>query len=207
MCSFLAKMRHGPDSNLAFVCTEFLLPEERNRFLKGQGLPKQTKKCLMCCRYYQAAYYYQLRNGLRGSSNASMLQMQLFENSICGDFDALPAEAAQSAHTAPCAPQSASGTLCSDGYLPSAMLFVDEGFVDLEDGRDGPGSAFFWRPVVKFSTQHYAYRRDEQGTPFVVQVGIGARDRSLTSSVHFGRPPSKNDRSEGGGFLSGADVH
>ena len=211
MCSFLAKMRHGPESKLAFVCTEFLLPDERERFLEGGGLPKQTKKCLMCTRYYQSAHYFQLRNGLRGLNNASLLQLQTFTNSTSIDFDGSPeenthtAQTAHTAHTASCAPQSASEALSDDGYLPSAMLFVDEGFIDLPQGRDGPDSAFFWRPVVKFSTQHYAYRLDEHGAPFVVQVGIGARDRSLTSSVHFGQPPSKSDRSEGGGSPSGAD--
>ena len=53
ICKLMAKWRHGPESTLGFVGTEFLLPTEREAFLGGQGLPPRRKKCLVCTRYFQ----------------------------------------------------------------------------------------------------------------------------------------------------------
>lgn len=52
----MARLRHGPDTNLAFIGTEFLLPDEREKFLAGQGLPQRRKKCLPCTRYFQVCF-------------------------------------------------------------------------------------------------------------------------------------------------------
>lgn len=55
----MAVMRHGPDTDLAFVATEFLLPDERTKFLNGLGLPTRRKKCLLCMRYFTNYVYIQ----------------------------------------------------------------------------------------------------------------------------------------------------
>ena len=53
LCSHMAQCKHGDDTDLAFIGTEFLLPEERATFLAGNGLPARRKKCLICTRYFQ----------------------------------------------------------------------------------------------------------------------------------------------------------
>lgn len=53
LCRAMARHRHGPESDLGFVGAEFLLPDERDAFLRGLGLPARRKKCLVCTRYFQ----------------------------------------------------------------------------------------------------------------------------------------------------------
>ena len=60
ICLFMAKLRHGEDTDLAYVGTEFLLPTERETFLAGNGLPARRKKCLICTRYFQNLLYIQV---------------------------------------------------------------------------------------------------------------------------------------------------
>ena len=57
MASFMAKMRYGADTDKAFVCKEFLLPEAHTNFLNGRGLPPSRTKCLICSRYFQNWIY------------------------------------------------------------------------------------------------------------------------------------------------------
>ena len=61
----MARVRHGSDTDLAFVGTEFLLPEERRRFLSSGALPEQRKKCLVCSRYYHNYLYILVRWQIR----------------------------------------------------------------------------------------------------------------------------------------------
>jgi len=60
ICLFMAKLRHGSDTDLAYIGTEFLLPVEREKFLAGNGLPARRKKCLVCTRYFQNLLYIQV---------------------------------------------------------------------------------------------------------------------------------------------------
>jgi len=53
LAQFVAKMRYGMGSDMAFTCKEFLLPKEFADFKEGKGLPPRRKKCLMCSRYFQ----------------------------------------------------------------------------------------------------------------------------------------------------------
>tara|TARA_Y100000389_G_C17376332_1_gene471855 strand:- start:167 stop:319 length:153 start_codon:yes stop_codon:yes gene_type:complete len=46
-------VRYGGDTDKAFVCKEFLLPEQYASFLAGKGLPPRRGKCLLCTRYFQ----------------------------------------------------------------------------------------------------------------------------------------------------------
>lgn len=52
LCTVMAKVRHGADTDLAFVGVEFLLPDERAKFLASGVVPERRKKCLVCTRYY-----------------------------------------------------------------------------------------------------------------------------------------------------------
>ena len=70
VCLFMAKIRHGPDTPLAFTCTEFLLPAERETFLAGNGLPPRRKKCLVCTRYFQTFLYIQVCSATRMTRTA-----------------------------------------------------------------------------------------------------------------------------------------
>ena len=53
ICVLMARIRHGPTTNLAFVGTEFLLPDEAERFHRSGELPQRRRKCLVCTRYWQ----------------------------------------------------------------------------------------------------------------------------------------------------------
>ena len=179
LCSVMAKVRHGADTDLAFVGTEFLLPAERERFLGGGALPNQRKKCLVCCRYYQHYIYILART----DPNFDLTDMQVAPQAFCNaPRDAAAAMAARAARDAEL-PRSASPVLSTDGYAPEAMLFVDEGFADTRAARGDRIGALLWKPVVRFCSRHYRYRRDADG-PRLVQVGVGANEQD------FGQPPS-----------------
>ena len=53
LARFIAQVRYGGDTDKAFVCKEFLLPEQYASFLAGKGLPPRRGKCLLCTRYFQ----------------------------------------------------------------------------------------------------------------------------------------------------------
>ena len=52
LAQFIAQVRYGAETDLAFTCKEFLLPDQHQAFLKGGGLPHRRGKCLLCCRYF-----------------------------------------------------------------------------------------------------------------------------------------------------------
>lgn len=62
LCVFMAKLRYGPKNPYAFVCTEFLLPEQRRAWLRGSKLPDEPGKCLVCIRYFTTYLYLMARN-------------------------------------------------------------------------------------------------------------------------------------------------
>jgi len=53
LANFMAQLRYGVDTKMAFTCKEFLLPTEYASFKEGKGLPQRKKKCLLCSRYFQ----------------------------------------------------------------------------------------------------------------------------------------------------------
>lgn len=84
-------------------------------------------------------------------------------------------------------PHSASTVSATDGYKPEAMLFVDEEFATTSRAsREGNLSALMWKPVCKFSSNHYRYVTGPDG-PHIVQVGIGADDPTGTG-LGFAEP-------------------
>lgn len=52
LARFVAQVRYGPETDMAFTCKEFLLPQQQADFKAGKGLPARQGKCLMCCRYF-----------------------------------------------------------------------------------------------------------------------------------------------------------
>ncbi len=79
-------------------------------------------------------------------------------------------------------PTHASSISTTDGYLPTAMLFVDEEFMQHRCARESRLSMLCWRPTVRFCSNHYKYIKDDAGLR-IVQVGIGATES------HFPKPP------------------
>lgn len=51
--NFIAQVRYGVDTDMAFTCKEFLLPDQHAKFLVGEGLAPRRGKCLLCSRYFQ----------------------------------------------------------------------------------------------------------------------------------------------------------
>jgi hypothetical protein len=188
MASFLARWRHGPDTDLSFVCCEFLLPEERKQFLNGGGLPHRRKKCILCSRYFTSYVYYRARMDPNFRLDDSGLGVQSFANSICTprNTSSSSAEASSSSSSSSEYPDheelmqlqrdqpivNASLVSSEDGYDPSVLLFADEEYYERKNGRNGKLSAFLWQPIVKFSSLHYRFQKDDHGIPFITQVGV-----------------------------------
>ena len=187
ICAHLARTQHGSDTDLAFVCTEFLLPEERAAFLSGSGLPPRRKKCLICTRYFMSYLYFQARTNPNFRVSQAPLSIQCFGNVVGGivPSTAQQPDLAELGKSMAELPGSASLVSSKDGYLPSAMLFVDEGFASTSRAaREGSFSATMWRPLVRFNSRHYKFSRDKNG-PVVLQVGVAA---DKESEPGFGRP-------------------
>lgn len=56
LARFIAQVRYGVDTKMAFTCKEFLLPQQYEEFKAGGGLPLRRGKCLLCTRYFTVRY-------------------------------------------------------------------------------------------------------------------------------------------------------
>jgi len=168
---WLAIFRYGQNTDKAFVCREFLTPLQLKAFQNGGAaeLPSRRGKCLLCTRYLLNYIYILARNdnSFRPTKN---LALNAFGNAICADCDVDGAVTTSSV------------TNATDGYLPSAMLFVDEQFAETAAAR-GPLGTLLWRPTVKFHSSHYKYVVDQSGIPRILQVGVAVEDP--ISTLHF----------------------
>lgn len=182
-------MRFGIETDMAFVCKEFLLPAQKQAFLEGRGLPARRGKCLMCTRYFQHYVYILARTDPSFVIGESPIGLQVFSNSVtevpgaasaCEEAD--EADLKEAAKTLPTHTSIVSAT---DGYRPEATLFVDEDWAALRAARESNLRNLLFRPVVRFSSKHYHYIRDDEGLR-IVQLGIGADDD--TNGLHFRRP-------------------
>lgn len=182
ICALMARVRHGPETDLAFVGTEFLLPKERDKFFSGGGLPPQRGKCLLCTRYWQNYAYIRARTDPHFRLGSGEARLQILGSLV-------PKTARANSETV--FPRNASVVASHDGYHAHAMLFVDEGFVDATRvAREESGVGFLWHPVVRFCSSHYRYTRSSgTGAPSIVQVGIG-HDLIVSSTAppDFGAP-------------------
>jgi len=212
LARFIAQVRYGPNTDMAFTCKEFLLPDQHEAFLAGKGLPQRRGKCLLCHRYFTNYLYILVRPHstpglmacrldwtgrppLRANTQArtdpnfrvadTSLGMQIFCNAV-----AMPkprsSEEQSLQDAAKEVPTHASSISTSDGYLPSAMLYVDEDFTQHRCAREDKIAALTWRPQVRFCSSHYKYVKDEEGLR-IVQVGIGVDGKGHESA--FQCPP------------------
>lgn len=122
--------------------------------------------------------------------------MQVFSNPVLSMYEAQEESSASKEGGGPlggCAatangegPTHTSAVSSVDGYKPSAMLFVDEEWMQHQAPRESPIGQLMFKPVVRFCSTHYKYVKDENGLR-IVQVGIGARDDS--DGLLFREPP------------------
>lgn len=157
MCRHLGALYHGNSSPLAFVCVEFILPEEQRAWQKGQRLPEVRKKCLMCLRYWAHVQYLLLRSD--PTFRADMCGYQLLSHCNKGS----------TIHT--------NNMESSDGYPMSMMLFSDE----MNNAKSEGADPLNWFPFVGFSTHHYQWTRDRDDNPIVKQI-IPANNADLNGS-------------------------
>jgi len=179
LCVWLARWRYGADSDLAFVCREFLTPAQQAGFERNSKLPSNCGKCLVCTRYAQT-YVYRVARADPTFVPSAKIPLQAFGN-------LLGVERGDNA------PHAASVALDADGYRQSALLYVDEEWADSAASRSAM-SGFLWKPVVKFSSTHYVYVRDgPDGTPRIVQVGVGTEDEGTQHANEFPHftPPAR----------------
>lgn len=195
ICVWMARWRYGPDTDMAFVGAEFLLPSERDAFQKSRTLPVTHGKCLVCSRYMHT-YVYRLARTDPTFRASDAVPLQAYGN-VLGSCvgETLPTHSSVVAD--------------GDGYRSESMLFVDESWTESPAARTAMGT-FLWRPCVKFYALHYRYVHAENGKPRLVQMGVGtdedaerrfaqrfrepvlaaARSRSATRDASNGRPSS-----------------
>ena len=195
---FIAQLRYGPNTKYAFTCTEFLLPDVHKQFLNGKGLSQRRGKCLLCTRYFTNYLYVLARTDPAFRIEDTPLALQIFCNA-CAPVDPNDREETEATvsdkelkeelrSSALCTPTHTSSVGNRDGYLPSAMLFVDENFVNSRAARESKLGDLMWRPVVRFSSSHYKYIVDDDGSPRIVQIGVSSQP--LTENSHFCQPPT-----------------
>ena len=173
----MARWRYGDDTDMAFIGTEFLLPSQAAEFKKSGKLPHTNGKCLVCSRYV-TTYIYRCARADPTFKPSACIPIQAYGNS-------LGVEAGENV------PTHSSVAIDSDGYRQEALLFVDEQWADTAAAR-GAMASLLWRPCVKFDTSHYAYVRDPNGLPRLVQRNVGAEDEASTS--HFCQPAGAAQR-------------
>jgi len=171
ICVWMARWRYGDDTDLAFVGAEFLRPSQREVFDRTGKLPSPPGKCLVCTRYVHT-YIYRCARGDPTFCPSAKIPLQAFGNAL-------------GVASGEDVPGHASVANDSDGYRQEALLFVDEEWADTAAARGGMAS-LLWRPVVKFFAPHYAYVRDDNQMPRLIQRDVGAAQESTTQ--HFGPP-------------------
>lgn len=157
ICVWLARWRYGDNTDLAFVCREFLTPNQADNFKRCGKLPINGGKCLVCHRYTTTYIYRCARSDPTFSADAQ-IPLQAFGNAL-------------GCETGAGIPHAVSVADDADGYRRSAMLFVDEQWSNTSAARRSM-STLLWRPVVKFCSTHYRYTKDSTGVPRILQVGV-----------------------------------
>lgn len=168
VCVWLARWRYGDDTKKAFVGTEFLLPSQQRTFDDSGVLPATPGKCLLCTRYFHT-YMYRLARSDPTFDAGQTVPLQAYANAVG------VAEGREF-------PTHASPVNSGDGYAPEAMLFCDEEWANTSAARTSMGN-FLWRPVVRFSSNHYRYVEDPaSGMPRIVQVGLAPGEMAPAST-------------------------
>ena len=83
MCNFLAKVRYGADTDMAFVGAEFLRPSEAQTWKRSGSFPLTQGRCVLCIRYVVTFLYTMARCNPRFEMNQQSESMD--ETSIQQD--------------------------------------------------------------------------------------------------------------------------
>ena len=220
LCKLIAQFRYGKDTDEGFVGTEFLLPEQRKEWQRGNGLPALHGKCLLCIRYFtnycfliaasDPEFLSTLQQGrLRIQTHCNVCYDETNANDVTDGTDGTDAvstgmlqlEKGTLLLDGQPVPSHVNGKSNVDGYLPSAMLNVDQSFVNTRAGRETNLSELAWKPFVRFNSRNYKYTRDpDTGERRIVQVGIGydtvmASNNTVSvaevaeTTLHLNEPP------------------
>ena len=149
LANVIAHVRYGMESDKAFVCKEFLMPDQHAKFLQGEGLPQRKGKCLLCSRYFQSYVYLLSRTDPAFKVGQSPLGMQVFCNPVTHVPTANVGEEENLQQAATELPLSTCAVSAKDGYKPSATLFVDEDWMTLRSARESNLGQLLFRPVVR----------------------------------------------------------
>ena len=160
------------------------------RFWRAADCPSGAKKCRSACDAYYQTYNYLAARTVRDFQVDSRCSCRPFPrgagveapNDADADADAEARRAAQLD-----LPTHASPVAARDGHLPSAMLFVDEQWMNTRTAREGRmGAHVEAGRQVLLAPLPVPHRED--GTPQIVQVGIGADEARVLDETGFGRP-------------------
>jgi hypothetical protein len=176
LCTFIAKVRYGANTDKGFVGVEFLLPSEREAWRNGTSLPDRAGKCLICLRYFTTychalatsdpTFYSALQRGTVRAQTHANAELNMVVDAETG-VGQLKADGSP-------LPSHASAINCRDGYASSALLEVHDSLANTRMGRETSMGSILWQPIVRFSSAHLRYERDaDTGEPRLVQVGIG----------------------------------
>lgn len=208
MCMFMARMQFGPSNPYGFVCTEFLLPDQRREWVCGNKLPELPGKCLVCLRYFTTYLYYMARNDSHFQEKTKKFNLQTHQNQISnarqngslkrvrfsedeGSVSLPPLESSENWHDehlmAQCLPTHANSIGTSDGYRRDAMLFADEKALQAPAMRTMSINTTPFRPFVRFCMSNYKYKL-VGGKPRLIQINVGERD-STHSRKHLNDQP------------------
>jgi hypothetical protein len=218
MCVFMSRMRYGPSNPYGFVCTEFLLPEQRREWICGNKLPEVPGKCLVCLRYFTTYLYYMARNDAHFHETTKKFNLQTHKNAtastnsnkrvrfsvdnecnesndastpISSILSNLSSSSWHDDHLAQqILPTHCNAVGSTNGYRRDALLFSDEKTLQAPSMRTMSCNSVPFHPFVRFCMSHYKYKLVGD-KPRIVQVNVGERD-STHARMHLNeQPPSE----------------
>jgi hypothetical protein len=188
LCKFIAKIRYGPKNPYGFVCTEFIQPEQRRKWLNGEKLPELPTKCLVCLRYFTSYLYLMARSDPHFKTQMSNYEYQTHETQ-CVEVQTSESWHDKHVFESPL-PSHANSVGTSDGYRRDACLFTDDKALQMPGLRDDSTANLAFKPFVRFNSSNYDYQLNG-GLQKIVQVNVGERE-SVHARQHLnGVPPAE----------------
>jgi len=197
LCNFLAKVRHGGGTSLAFVGVEFMTPAEKEQWEASGQHPKSHGRCLLCIRYLTTLLYTMARCDPRfrmhrpeanqesdtfgktrdepeeGQISRTRRRSKQQQGAL---LQVDTGEGTSSMHELfDAVPAFTNSVNCDDGYVANKVLFFDEEFVNSAMLRETSMSSFAFRPLVRFCSTDYKFTEDANGRPRIVQCGMGCK--------------------------------
>ena len=219
MCNFIAKVRYGAASDLAFVGVEFLRPSDSQIWLRTGTLPSTIGRCVLCNRYLVTFLYTMARCNPRVSIAPRGTDVSADTNAPTTVVQKPSVRARRrhkTCHTSAIAvdvgdgcddssgwytallPEYVNAVNVADGYHQSKTLFYEEELMNATLMRDTSMGNMVFRPFVRFCSSDYTYTRDHDGRCRIVQCGMSCwqhlNDSAHSDLVQPGAPPSNVSR-------------